>query len=161
MREGFLKSVKGISNVFYVIAGVALTFIMLLTIADVVLRFLKRPILGTYEIVMFAGAVVIGFALPMTSWVRQHIFVDFFIQRFSQKTKDVFNVATRCLGIAMFFIIGWNLFKFAASLHRSGEVSLTLQIPFYPVAYGVGICAFIVCLVLVSDIIKILGGEYE
>ncbi len=161
MREGFLNTIKGVSSAFNVIAGVALTFLMLLTISDVILRFLKMPIVGTYELVMFSGAVVIGFALPFTSWVRQHIFVDFFIMRFSQKTKDVYNIATRCIGIGIFLIIGWNLFKYAASLHKSGEVSLTLQMPFYPIAYAVGICCFVQCFVLVSDIVKIFGGEYE
>ena len=28
--------------------------------------------------------------------------------------------------------MGWNLFKYALDLQKSGEVSLTLQMPFYP-----------------------------
>jgi hypothetical protein len=46
-------------------------------------------------------------------------------------------------------------------LQKSGEVSLTLQMPFYPIAYGVGVAAFIQCLVLVCDLIKIFKGEYD
>ena len=46
-------------------------------------------------------------------------------------------------------------------LRKSGEVSLTLQVPFYPVAYGLEVCCFVQCLVLVCVIIKIFGGEYE
>jgi hypothetical protein len=65
------------------------------------------------------------------------------------------------LGIGLFIIIGWNLFKYGANLYKAGEVSLTLQMPFYPFAYGVGVCCFIECLVLISDITKIFGGEYE
>jgi TRAP-type C4-dicarboxylate transport system permease small subunit len=93
--------------------------------------------------------------------VRQHIFVDFLILKFSQKVRNIFNIATRCLVIALFFLIGWNMFKYAWDLQKSGEVSLTLQMPFYPVAYGVGVCCFILCLVFVCDIIKISKGEYE
>ncbi len=58
-----------------------------LTVMDVILRALRRPILGTYELVAFSGAVVIGFSVPLTSWLRGHIFVDFFILRFSQGKK--------------------------------------------------------------------------
>jgi len=111
--------------------------------------------------VAFSGAIVIGFAVPLTSWVRGHIYVDFFILRFSQRVRNVFNIATRCLVIVLFFLIGWNLIKYGIDLQKSGEVSLTLQMPFYPIAYGVGLCCFIQCLVLVCDIIKIFGGEYE
>ena len=119
------------------------------------------PVVGTYELVAFSGAVVIGFSMPLTSYIRQHIFVDFFILKFSQKVRNIFNIATRCLVIALFLLIGWNMFKYARDLQKSGEVSLTLQMPFYPVAYGVGVCCFILCLVFVCDITKIFKGEYE
>jgi TRAP-type C4-dicarboxylate transport system permease small subunit len=159
--KGFLSGVEKIAKFLNIIAGISLTFLMLLTIADVVLRGFKKPVVGTYELVAFAGAVVIGFSMPLTSYVRQHIFVDFFILKFSQKGRNIFNIATRCLVIALFLLVGWNMFKYARDLQKSGEVSLTLQMPFYPVAYGVGVCCFILCLVFVCDIIKIFKGEYE
>jgi TRAP-type C4-dicarboxylate transport system permease small subunit len=159
--NGFLNKINGLSRFFNVIAGISLTFLMLLTVMDVILRALKRPIVGTYELVAFSGAVVIGFAVPLTSWLRGHIFVDFFILRFSQKVRNIFNITTRCLVIVLFFLIGWNLIKYGMDLQKSGEVSLTLQMPFYPVAYGVAVCCFVQCLVLICDVIKIFGGKYE
>jgi len=159
--EGFLKTINGISRFLNIIAGISLTFLMLLTITDVILRGFKSPVPGTFEVVAFAGAVVIGFSLPRTSWLRGHIFVDFFILKFSQKGRDIFNIATRCVVIILFFLIGWNLIKYGMDLQKSGEVSLTLQMPFYPVAYGVGVCCFVQCLVMVCDIMKIFGGKYE
>jgi TRAP-type C4-dicarboxylate transport system permease small subunit len=159
--EGFLKTINGLSRFLNVIAGISLTFLMLLTIADVILRGFKSPVPGTFEMVAFAGAVVIGFSVPLTSWLRGHIFVDFFILKFSQKGRDIFNIATRCVVIMLFFLIGWNLIKYGMDLQKSGEVSLTLQMPFYPVAYGVGVCCFVQCLVLVCDIVKISGGKYD
>ena len=159
--KGFLSKVSGLSRFFNTIAGISLTFLMLLTVLDVILRFFKRPIVGTYELVAFSGAIVIGFSLPLTSWMRGHIFVDFFILRFSKNVQNIFNIVTRCLVISLFFLIGWNLMKYGLDLQGSGEVSPTLRLPFYPVAYGLGICCFIQCLVVVCDIVKILGGEYE
>jgi len=157
----FLKTINGISRFFNIIAGISLTFLMLLTITDVILRGFRSPVPGTYEVVAFAGAVVIGFSMPLTSWLRGHIFVDFFILKFSQRGRDIFNIATRCLVIVLFFLIGWNLIKYGIDLQKSGEVSLTLQMPFYPVAYGVGVCCFVQCLVLVCDVVKISGGKYD
>lgn len=159
--EGFLDKIKNITRFLNIIAGISLTFLMLLTVLDVILRSFRTPIVGTYELVMFAGGVVIGFSVPFTSWVRGHIFVDFLILRFSQRVRDGFNITTRGLVAILFFLIGWNLIKFGIDLQKSGEVSLTLQMPFYPVAYGIGVCCFVQCIVMICDIIRIFGGKYE
>jgi TRAP-type C4-dicarboxylate transport system permease small subunit len=159
--EGFLSKVKGISRFLNLIAGISLSSLMFLTIADVILRFFRKPIVGTYELVALAGAVVIGFSVPFTSWMRGHVYVDFLILKFSQKTRNILHILTRCLVIWLFLMIGWNLIKYGMDLHKSGEVSLTLQVPFYPVAYGLAICCFIQCLVIFCDILKILRGKYE
>jgi TRAP-type C4-dicarboxylate transport system permease small subunit len=157
----YLDSVKRLSRSIYAISGIAITFIMLLTVLDVVLRWFRMPITGAYELVALSGAVVIGFALPLTSFMRGHIYVDFFILKLPRWARTVCNVLTRCLGIGLFLLIGWNLFKVGMDLHRSGEVSLTLKLPFYPVAYGVAVCCLVQCLVLAADLIKISRGQYE
>jgi TRAP-type C4-dicarboxylate transport system permease small subunit len=159
--KGFFKPVNAITRFLNLIAGISLAFLMFLTIADVILRFFRRPIVGTYELVALSGAIVIGFSFPLTSWLRGHIFVDFFIQKFSKKVQSGFNLATRCLVIILFILIGWNLVKYGMDLHASGEVSSTLRMPFYPIAYGIGISCFVQCLVTFCDILKIFRGEYE
>ena len=157
----FSDKVYKLSRLINLFGGISLVFIMSITVADIILRSFRRPILGTYEIVAFSGAVVIGFAIPYTSWVRGHIYTDFVIVKFSQKTRNIFNILTRCLGMCLFVIIGWNLVKYGLDLRNSGEVSATLTLPFYPVAYGLAISCFVQCLVLLCDILKISGGKYE
>ena len=150
-----------LSRFLYGIAGVALVFMMLLTVVDVILRTFGRPITGTYEMVAFSGAVVIGFALPFTSWIRGHVYMEFLIQRLPKQVRDRMNLFTRVTGIILFALIAYNLMVVGIDLQKSGEVSPTLRFPFYPVVYGVGICFFIECLVLFCDILKIRGGKYE
>jgi TRAP-type C4-dicarboxylate transport system permease small subunit len=157
----FLDKVWKLTRLINFISGVSLTFIMLLTVADIILRSFRRPILGTFEIVAFSGAVVIGFSVPFTTWVKGHVSTDFLIMRFSEKTRNVFNLFTRCLGTGLFILIGFELIKYGMDLKRAGEVSPTLTMPFYPVAYGLGCCCFIQCLVLLCDIFKIFGGKHE
>ncbi len=159
--NGFLKTVTGISRLLNIIAGTSLIFLMLLTIIDVLLRGFSKPLPGTYELVAFAGAVVIGFTMPQTALSRGHIYVDFLIAKFSQRVRNAYNITTRCVVFILFFLTGWNLFKYGWDLQRSGEVSPTLQMPFYPVAYGVGICCFVQCLVMICDLMKIRGGSYD
>ncbi len=159
--ERLLNGVGRLSRWINVIAGVAITFIMLLTVLDVILRYFRRPIVGTYELVAFSGAVVVGFAIPLTSWMRGHIYVDFFTAKLPKTLRSIFNLITRGMGIALFLLIGWNLIKVGMDLQQSGEVSLTLQLPFYPVAYGVAVSCFVQCLVLLTDMVKITRGQYE
>lgn len=158
---GILWLTEKISRGLNVIALCALTFIMLLTVSDVVLRYFGHPIVGTFEVVGFCGAIVIGFSLPLTTWDRGHIFVDFLTQKMPKGGKKMLDLATRGASLVLFGIIGWNLFIYSNKLFQSGEVSLTIQLPFYPFSYGVGVCCFLQCFVLLGDIVKILGGSYE
>jgi TRAP-type C4-dicarboxylate transport system permease small subunit len=164
-REGamdrFIDQVRRLSRFVNVIGGISLVFLMSLTFADVLLRSFKMPIPGTYELVALSSAVVIGFSLPLTSWRRGHIYVDILLVKLSKRVRDIFNLVTRFMVLVLFILIGWNLIRYGVALHKSGEVSLTLNIPFYPVAYGLGVCSFIECLVMFCDMVKIVGGDYE
>lgn len=152
--EGLHAVIFRISKVMDVIGGVVLSFMMLITVTDVILRFIGKPITGTYELVFLGGAVVIGCAIPRTSWEGGHVNVDFVIEYLPRMLKRIVVVITRLLGIAFFVLLGWNLFVYGTTLYNKGEVSLTLHVPYYPVAYVLGVCAFVECLVLLSGLIK-------
>jgi TRAP-type C4-dicarboxylate transport system permease small subunit len=156
--DRFLNAVTKVLNI---IGGSALTFMMFLTVADVAMRAGGHPILGTYEIVGLALALVIGFGIPKVSMDRGHVYMEFLIDKMPQNWKSIFHTFTRILCIILFLIIGYNLFSVGNEFHTSGEVSPTLKLPFFPVAYGVGVCCFIEILVFINDIIKIWRGQYE
>ena len=155
------KFLNAVTKVLNIIGGSALTFMMFLTVADVAMRAAGHPILGTYEIVGLALALVIGFGIPKVSMDRGHVYMEFLIEKMPPHWKNMFNTFTRILCIILFIIIGYNLFSVGNEFHTSGEVSPTLKLPFFPVAYGVGVCCFIEILVFVNDIIKIWRGQYE
>jgi TRAP-type C4-dicarboxylate transport system permease small subunit len=157
----YLEAVRGGSRALAAVAGAALTLLMLLTMADVVLRLFGRPIVGTYELVAMSGAVAVGLSLPLTSWMRGHIYVDSFVARLPRVPRAVLVILTRLMVLVLFFVIGWNLVKYGLDLRRAGEVSPTLRIPFYPVTLGVAVSCFLQCLVMVADVVRILRGEYE
>ena len=159
--QAMINKVEGLSKFLNVFAGIAITFIMFLTVIDVILRSFRRPIIGTYELVGFSGALVIGFAVPLTTFLKGHMLVDFFVLKFSRGIRNTVHIVTRLLGIGLFSLLGWNLIKLGVDLYRTGEVSLTLQLPFYPVAFGIGFCFFVQCLVLIVHILQVIGNTYE
>lgn len=124
---------------------------MLLTCADVVLRFFHRPILGTYEMVGFLGTVVIAFALAYTSIERGHIAVEILMEQFPEKVQSTVEGLTHLIGAGLFFLIAWQSIIYARDLKTSSEVSLTLAIPTYPFVYGIALGCALLALVLAAE----------
>lgn len=151
----FLSVMQVVNKGADFIAGIALAFIMLLTSLDVVLRYLGHPIQGSYDIASLAGAFVIGFALPRTSWDKMQISVDILVDYIPDK-RIILDVSTRILAIALFVLIGWNLMKLGAGFMKTGDSTLTIGLPLYPVAFALGFAAFLECLALVGDIVKVV-----
>jgi TRAP-type C4-dicarboxylate transport system permease small subunit len=158
----FLDITLKLSKIMDVVAGAALCLMISLTTLDVILRYLGRPIPGTYELVALAGAFVIGFAIPKTSWDKTHVTVDILVAKIGSR-RIALEVVTRVFSLFLFFLFGFNLITLGASLARTGEGTLTLVLPLYPVAYALGICCFAECVVLLADIVKVTctGGHRE
>jgi TRAP-type C4-dicarboxylate transport system permease small subunit len=146
------SAVKLLSRVMYWISCGALVSIVALTVIDVTLRKLGSPIDFTFEVVVFLAAIVIGFALPQTSMDKGHVVMEFLTVKLPGKWRRAFAVTTRCIGIATFIIIGWNVIRIGNHFLEAKQASPVLEIPEFPVAYAVGICCFIECLVLVLDL---------
>jgi TRAP-type C4-dicarboxylate transport system permease small subunit len=159
--ERALSLVLRLSKILSYVAAVALAVMMCLTVADVIGRAGGYPILGAYEVVSLICLVAIGFAIPLTSWKRRHVYMEFLIERMGQKAKNSLHTATRILCIILFLLAGTNLFHMAAEFASSREVTMALKIPFYPFAYGAGVCCFVQAVVCLCDIVKIWQGNYE
>jgi len=154
MKAAF-NALLGVSRWLNAIGAITLTFMMFLTVADVFLRIVSRPILGTYEVASILLAVVIGFSIPQVSLDKGHVYMEFLVGSLGGRKKAVLYTFTRILCIVLFLLIGYNLFTIANEFRVSGEVTPTIQLPFYPAAYGVGVCCFIECFVFAFDIMKI------
>ena len=159
--KAIFNALLRVSDWLNVLGAVTLTFMMLLTVADVLLRIVSRPILGTYEVVSILLAVVIGFSIPKVSLDKGHVYMEFLVERFTRRNRAIMFTFTRILCIVLFSFIGYNLFSVANEFRISGEVTATIQLPFYPAAYGVAVCCIIECFVFAFEILKIWKSQYE
>jgi TRAP-type C4-dicarboxylate transport system permease small subunit len=157
----FLAGVLKVNNFMQGVAAISLTFMMLLTTLDVVLRLFGKPIPGAVEIIAICGGIVIGFTVPISFWMRSHISVDFVLNWLSKPAKNLLNVVTRCVGIGLCILISWNSVKIGTGMRKAAEVSGTLELPLYPVEYALAFCFLMLSVVLLCDILKIYGGTYE
>lgn len=158
---GILEAVRRVTRALHGVAGLSLVALMLLTVTDVVLRACRKPIPGTYELVGYAGALAIGFALPYTSWVRGHVFVDSLLCRLPEGWQRAVATATRLAGVALFGVVGWHLVLFGVALRSSGEVSPTLQLRFYPVAWGLAAACALEVIVLLCGIAALFRSDHD
>ncbi|RJR39494.1 MAG: TRAP transporter small permease [Desulfobacteraceae bacterium] len=155
------KALLNLSRILALVAGAALTIMMFLTVADVIGRAGGYPILGTAELVSLLCVVAVGFAVPLTSFRRRHVYMEFLIEKMSPKARNSINTATRIVIFLLFALAGANLFHMGNEFAASREVSMALCLPFYPFAYAAGVCCFVQAAVCLHEIVKIWGGEYE
>ena len=152
--NSFQKISYDLSRKLYWIAGAAIVAMMLITCADVVLRYFRMPIPGTYELVCFLGAVAVAFAMANTSLEKGHVSVSFVVALFPKRIQGLIESITHLFGVFLFVLIAWQSAIYANDLRLSGEVSLTLGLPFYPFVYGIAFSATAVCLILIFDLFK-------
>ena len=155
----FGKGVHRLSSILNFVAGFCLVGMTCLTCADVVLRLFRNPILGTYEIVEFLGATVAGFALGYTTLKRGHVAVSVLVTQFSQRIQSIFFILIQLLSIGLFGLLSFECIRYGNDLRSAGEVSLTLELPLFPLLYGLAFSTIVVCFVLLVDLWNVLTGK--
>jgi TRAP-type C4-dicarboxylate transport system permease small subunit len=152
------RFVSRLTAIMAVIAGVTLVSVMLMTVLDVILRYFGRPITGIYDMVALGGAIVIGFSMPLATERKVHVYMELGLQAYGRTMKQILKLFTRFIVFGISFIAAWNLIRLGIGFRQTGEVSLTIQIVYYPIAIGLGICFFIQMLVIAMQIPQVFSG---
>lgn len=152
---------KFLNQILLVIAGVFLVAMVGLTCADIFCRLLWVPILGSVELVALFGSVVTAFALGYTQLRRGHIWVDVLINLFPDRVKRVLNIINSLVCMGFFAIVAWRITVWSTTLVRTGELTETLTIIYYPFSYGVALGCAVLSLVFLTDCLKSLISPME
>lgn len=153
--EKFEKIVKLASSWFNWLAGAGLVAMLVLIAADIIgNKVFKSPVPGAIEFVGFLGVIAIAGAIAHTQVLGGHIEVEFLVRRLSKKAQNVVISVVTFLGIVLFAAIAWRSVDYGIKLQKSGEVSMTQEIPFYPFVHFIALCAILVCLVLMIQLMK-------
>jgi TRAP-type C4-dicarboxylate transport system permease small subunit len=152
----FEAIVQSLSRVCDRIARGAVVAMMLVVVANIVLRALWRPIYFTFDVVMLLCSVVVAFALGYCAIQGGHVYVELFVQRFPPRAQAIIDSITGILGFSLFVMIAWQCWVYGTDIWRSGEVSMSVRLPLYPFMYGVGLGCAVLSLVVLVDLIKSL-----
>lgn len=119
------------------ISGIALLFVMVMTIVSVVVRKFFKPLVGIDEYTSFIMTIITGFALGNCAIKDAHISVDMIVERFSPKVRAVIDSITGAISLVFFSFTIWHIGKYAYSVYIGGEMSMTTLTPTYPFIYAV------------------------
>ena len=135
------------------LAGFSIVFMMVVTCADIILRLFGHPIKGSYDLVQIAGALTIACALPYTTAVKGHVAVEFLYLKLGRRGRLAVDTAIRLVLIVFFAILASRCVKYGTSLKRSGEVTMTLELPLYWVMYLIAFSCVVVSLVVLFNLL--------
>jgi len=138
------------------IGGIFLVAMIVLTCGNILFRIVWVPIPGTYELMGLFGAIVTAFALGQTQSRKGHVAVDVLINTFSAKTKKTLKVAGDLICAIFFLIVTWQLAVKGNTLWRTGELTETLKIIYYPFIYAVSFGCAVLALVCFGDLLRAL-----
>lgn len=148
----FWKTIDWILEKLKIIGAACLAGMTFLTCADVVGRLFLHPIFGSVEIVAFMATLSVAMALPYTHKIRGHVGVEILVRLLSVRTQAIIDICTGILSFALFGIVTWRMTKYAHTMHKSGELSMNLELPEYVIIYITAFCLFIFTLIIIQDI---------
>jgi TRAP-type C4-dicarboxylate transport system permease small subunit len=151
--QAFETVLNWVVKLLRLVGSLALVTIMMVTTVDVILMAFGHPILGAVDFVGLVAVVVLACAMPYTQAEKGHVGVDLLVQRMRPRSQAVLDAVTSSVSFVLFGLVAWQMWLYAGELHRKGEVSMTVHLRMDPYIYLVSICFWVLCLVLLADII--------
>jgi len=148
-------------RVLMIAGGVALLALTLLATMNVALRIFRVPVSGTYEIVSFLGAIVTAGALGYTQKRKDHIVVDILSEKFPARVKRALDRVSYALILVFFSIVSWQTFVYGKRLMRTGEMSETLKVAYYPFVFLVSAGFAVLALTILLDLVETVWAPEE
>ena len=153
--EKFGNFVHPLSKWLYVVAGCGMTYVFLISVADIIMnKLMKNPINWAFDSIGLFAVVASACAIPEVQVQHAHIEVGILEKRLPPFWRKVTNSSVNLLGIILWGIIAWRSFIYGMDILKSGEISMSVGMLIYPFIWLQGICAIVLVLVLLVQAIK-------
>ena len=128
---------------------------VVVTCADVLgAKLFMTPVPGSTEIISLVQVATIIFAVATTQRHKGHISVEMFVATMTPRVRSLSKALTSCLGLILFSLLIFEGIRLGNEYLEVGEVTATVQIPFYPFAYAFSLALFPVAIMLLVDFIE-------
>jgi TRAP-type C4-dicarboxylate transport system permease small subunit len=132
-----------------------LFFMMLLTVADVVLRAtLNKPIIGATEIAEQMMVAIVFLGLGWCALQGKQIRVDLFASRYSPAMQRVVDLMVYAAGLILVAIMCWRTSMATITVQKLGITCAYIEVPKYPFYALAAFGWAVLCLAMASLFIK-------
>lgn len=138
-------------------AQIALVLVMLIIVANIVMRAWWRPLPGSYELIEILGAVILSMGAAYCALSRGHVTLTLFVDKLSLKKQAVVDLSTSLISFVFISAIGWGLLRYATMVYKRGLETSTLSIPLYPVYFLVAAGLIMLALTVLLEFIRAIN----
>jgi TRAP-type C4-dicarboxylate transport system permease small subunit len=115
------------------VSGLGIVAMMLLTCADVFLRYLfNAPIEGTLDLTQMLMVVTVFFGLAYCGWTGGHVVVDLLRDLVPARVIVPLAIAVNAVGAVAMLAMGWESIQTSMVYMLTGETPMTVLVPKYP-----------------------------
>lgn len=124
------------------------------TCADVIgAKLFLMPVPGCTEIVSLVQVATIVFAVAVTQRHGGHISVEMFVDTMPPRIRSWIKAFTSLLGLILFILLIYEGIGLGNEYLKAGEVTATVQVPFYPFAYAFSIALLPIAMMMLVDLV--------
>jgi TRAP-type C4-dicarboxylate transport system permease small subunit len=145
---------------------IALVAVMLVIVANIVLRAWWLPLKGSYELVEILGALLLSLGIAHCAFQKGHVAVSFLVDKMSPRKRAMADLFTNLVFAVTMLYVTWGMLSYAGKMYSRGYATTALNIPLFPVYYLVGFGLLLLLLVVVVQLLKsilgiVRGGKYQ
>lgn len=141
-------------------SGMIMLALMILTVIDVVGRYLfNRPIRGTFELAEFALVLIVFLALGYAQHNEDHVVIDLLYTRFPKAIQSVVYLLSTVISLAVISLMAWRLYLYSGRMAAGNYTTAVLRIPLSPLVLMSAFGAVCFILAIISSIIKRTSHE--
>ena len=136
-------------------AGYILLLLMLVTVFDVVMRYVfNRPLASAWEFTEFSMALIVFLAIAYCGWIGGHISVDLFEKWLDRPGLRYLPAILSFVSAALFAVIAYEAAR--ETIATIGQVSNMLRWPHFPFRFAVAFGSAMYAIVLVIQGVRSL-----
>jgi TRAP-type C4-dicarboxylate transport system permease small subunit len=127
---------RRIDAVLGIASAALLLILMMITVADVLLRYLfSAPIRGAFELTELMLLVLIFAGLPLVSRADEHVTMDFVDRVLTSRGRAIVIRAVHILTAAAMLVLAWLIWLKAGKIAAYADTTESLKIPVAPFVY--------------------------
>ncbi len=134
----------------------ALVMVMLVIVANILMRAWWKPLTGSYELVEILGAILLSMGVAYCAMQKSHVAMTFLVERMSPRNKAWTELGTNLISCLFLSLIAWGMLKHSARMYHRGLSTTALDLPLYPIYYLVAFGLIVLVLVALLELVKSL-----